>query len=169
MKVIILNSAPGAGKTTLLKLLEVKLPKGFAIIDGDDLGRIVPLKLSIEWLNLMQDNIVSCAKNYKDFGIEFLIVAFVFPSQERLDRLIRLLKSEDEDVSLVVSLVCDDEELRERINKRNTSRIMNVEKAIECNKSIKQLKCDYSIDTTQKKPEEVAKLFCDIIEKLVTV
>ncbi len=69
MRVIIINSAPGVGKTTMLKLLETKLPKGFALMDGDDVGRIVPLNLSIEWLNLIQDNFVSCAKNFRELEI----------------------------------------------------------------------------------------------------
>ena len=59
MKVIILNSAPGVGKSTLLKKLESNLPEGFAIIDSDDMARIIPLELTIEWLNLMQDTVIS--------------------------------------------------------------------------------------------------------------
>ncbi|MCL2320946.1 MAG: hypothetical protein FWC47_02440 [Oscillospiraceae bacterium] len=40
--VYIVNSAPGVGKTTLMKKLHTKLPDGFALIDGDDVGKITP-------------------------------------------------------------------------------------------------------------------------------
>lgn len=87
MNAIILNASSGVGKTTLLKQLERNLPEGFAVIDGDDVGRIVPLKLSLEWLDLIQENIVSCAKNYKEYGTKVLIISFVFPCEKRLERL----------------------------------------------------------------------------------
>lgn len=167
MKVIILNSAPGVGKTTLLKYLESNLPSSFAVIDGDDVGRIVPIKLSIEWLNLIQDNIVSCAKNYRKFGVKALVVTFVFPSQERLDRLISLFRKENIDVLCRCSLVCDDIELERRIRERNTSRIVNIERALEHNRSIKQLRADITIDTTERIPQEVGELACDAILKVI--
>lgn len=167
MKAIILNSAPGVGKTTLLKQLEGVLPKNFAIIDGDDVGRIIPLKLSIAWLNLIQDNIVSCAKNYKGYGIDFLIIAFVFPSEERVDRLTKLLKDINIDVLYRCSLICDAAELKQRIKKRNTTRFMNFERAIECNIKIKQLKSELVIDTTQRGVEEIRDLFVDSILTIV--
>jgi hypothetical protein len=145
----------------LLKRLERfdELEK-FAVIDGDDVGRIVPLVLSKEWLNLIQDNIVSCAKNYRDFGVEYLIIGFVFPSEERLERLTRLLAREGIEVVWRISLLCDDKVLEERINSRNTSRIMNVKRAIDCNHSIRSIKSDFTIDTTEKNPEETETDFC---------
>lgn len=57
----------GVGKTTLLRILEKKLLNGYALIDGDDVGRTIPLSISIDWLNLIQDNIIACAKNFKDY------------------------------------------------------------------------------------------------------
>lgn len=92
MNAIIINAAPGVGKTTLLKLLEDKLLNDFAVIDGDDVGRTIPLENTVDWLNLIQNNIVDCAKNFKDYNIETLIISFIFPSQERLQRLVNLLK-----------------------------------------------------------------------------
>ncbi|MCK5129651.1 MAG: hypothetical protein KAQ68_07355 [Clostridiales bacterium] len=163
MKVIILNSAPGVGKSTLLKYMERNLPSSFALIDGDDVGRIVPLELSKDWLNLIQDNIVSCAINYMDFGIKYLIVAFVFPSKERVDRFINLLKNESIGVLCTCSLICNDTQLSWRIRDRNTSRIVNIERALEYNEAIKQLEADVTIDTTERTPQEVGELACDAI------
>jgi broad-specificity NMP kinase len=146
MKVIILNSAPGVGKTTLLKQIEKARLKDFAILDGDDVGRLVPLSLSIEWLDLIQENIVSCAINYRDFGVDFLIVSFVFPSEGRSHRLTNLLACENIKIVSIISLYCNEVELAKRIQKRNTSRIMNIEKAIQCNSQIKELKSDFLIN-----------------------
>lgn len=166
MKVIVLNSAPGVGKTTLLKQIEMVLKKNFAILDGDDVGRLVPLSLSIEWLDLIQENIVSCAINYRNFGADFLIVSFVFPSENRLHRLTNLLACANIKILCIISLYCDEVELGKRIQKRNTTRIMNVERAINCNRQIKQLESDFLIDTTEKTPEEIADVFCSFILKI---
>lgn len=66
--VFIINSAPGVGKSTLLKELQDKLHNGFALLDGDDIGRTVPLENTNEWLNLIQDNMVSCCINFRKYG-----------------------------------------------------------------------------------------------------
>lgn len=168
MKVIILNSAPGVGKTTLLKQIEKVLQKDFAVLDGDDVGRLVPLSLSIEWLDLIQENIVSCAINYRDFGVKFLIVSFVFPSENRLHRLTNLLACQDIKILCIIALYCNEVELEKRIQKRNTTRIMNIERAINCNRQIKQLKSDFLIDTTKKPPEAIADIFCSFILKITS-
>ena len=63
--VFIINSAPGIGKSTLLSKLHISLPNDFAILDGDDVGRVTPYTNSIEWLNLIQDNMISCCNNFK--------------------------------------------------------------------------------------------------------
>jgi adenylate kinase family enzyme len=163
VKAIILNAAPGVGKSTLLKKLEQKLPQGFAIIDGDDVGRTIPIRLSIEWLNLMQDNIVSCAENYKKFGMEFLIISFVFPSKERLDRLLSLLGEAGIDTLSIISLVCQELELKARIQGRNTSKMISVEQALELNNQIKEMHTKFLIDTTKLKADEVANDVCNMV------
>lgn len=167
MKAIIINSAPGVGKTTLLKLLEKKLPNGYALIDGDDVGRTVPLSLSVDWLNLIQDNIIACAKNFKAYGINTLIISFVFPAQERIERLTKLLKKEGISV-YHITLICEPSVLKERIVKRNTTKIMNPERAIKCNDQIRELQSDFSIDTTYKSAEEIEDIVYKLVIKLVS-
>ena len=160
MNAIIINGAPGVGKSTLLKLLEDKLSKGYALVDGDDVGRTIPLDNSVEWLNLIQDNIVSCAKNFKKYKINTLIISFVFPSNERLQRLSNFLKNEECNV-YHITLICDSKELEKRIKLRNTQKLISVSKALKLNDEIKRLNSYCSVNTTNKSPEKVV----DIIYK----
>ncbi len=60
-------------------------------------------------------------------------------------------------------MYCSDTEIEKRIRKRNTSRIMNIERAVECNTKIKQLKSDFLLDTSSKETYEVVKIFCDFV------
>ena len=168
MDAIIINAAPGVGKSTLLKLLEERLSGGYAVVDGDDVGRTIPLVRSVDWLNLMQDNIVSCAKNYKKYNIKTLIIAFVFPTKERLQRLSNLLKDEK---CLVyhITLICDPNELKKRIRIRNSQKLISIPRALEINNKIKELKSNYSVDTTNKSPDEVADVICEKIMKIERV
>jgi adenylate kinase family enzyme len=162
MNVIILNSAPGAGKSTSLKLIEEKLGSGYAVIDGDDVGRIMPLKKSIEWLNLIQDNLASCAKNFREHDTNTLIVCFVFPTVERLQRLVNLLEKNDFS-TFHIKLTCPSDVLAERIKTRNTQKVVNVQRALELNGKIEKLHANYSINTAQKTPEKVADILCEKI------
>ena len=68
MLVILITGAPGVGKTTLLPLLAEHLPQRNAFLDGDAVGRTVPLTRTIERLNLIQDNIRVCARNFAAWG-----------------------------------------------------------------------------------------------------
>ena len=65
----IINSAPGIGKSTLMKNLHARLPDGFALIDGDDVGKITPYQNNINWLNVIQDNITDCCFNVCIMGL----------------------------------------------------------------------------------------------------
>ena len=165
MKAIILNASAGVGKTTLLKQLERNLPEGFAIIDGDDVGRIVPLKLTLEWLDLIQDNIISCANSFQQYGTKVLVISFVFPSEKRLERLNSKLAQLGIQTKMIC-MYCKDEILEERIITRNTSRIVHVERAIECNSEIKDLKADYHIDTSFMTEEEVMREFIRALDDI---
>jgi hypothetical protein len=128
-------------------------------------GRTIPLINSIKWLNLMQDNMVACAKNYKKFNIKTLLFSFVFPNQERFQRLANLLKQEGCSV-YHITLICEPSDLEKRIKIRNTQKLISIQRAIQLNNEIKKLQSHYSINTTQKSPEEVADIICDEIIKL---
>jgi broad-specificity NMP kinase len=165
MNAIIINSAPGVGKTTLLRLLENKLSEGYAMIDGDDVARTVPLVNSTAWLDLMQDNIAACAKNYHAYCIRTLLVSFVFPTWERLRRLAGLLEREGFAV-FHLRLLCRADELEKRMRIRNTQRMVSRERALELNRQIEELSSEYAVDTTGKTVEQVAETVCEKIQEM---
>ncbi len=153
----IINSAPGVGKSTLLKNLHLRLPDGFAIIDGDDVGRVIPYQNNINWLNLIQDNIADCCSNYRSYGFGNCIISFVFPGEERLRRITELLNARGFEV-IHILIDCEEDEMVRRITERNTSKMISVEKAKLLNQKMKILSADFRVDTTNTSADKVAEL-----------
>lgn len=160
----IINSSPGVGKSTLLKNLHLRLPDGFSIIDGDDVGRIVPYMNDINWLNLIQDNIADCCLNYKKYGFKNCIIGFVFPSNERINRITNLLSDRGFQVKHII-IECDENEIERRIIQRNTSRIISVENAKILSRNMKTLSADFKVDTTSIDANRVADIIIDYIRE----
>jgi len=158
----IINSAPGVGKSTILKNIHSRLPDGFAMIDGDDVGRVVPYQKSLSWLNVIQDNIADCCNNFSQYDYENCIVSFVFPTHERLNRLSGMLSDRGFRIKHII-LDCSDDEITKRIMVRNTSKIINAEQAKNINRQIKNLSADYRIDTTETAADRVSDLVFDYI------
>jgi hypothetical protein len=161
----IINSAPGVGKSTLLKNLHLRLPDGFAIIDGDDVGRVLPYQNDINWLNLIQDNIAACCSNYISYGFPNCIISFVFPVEERLKRITELLHARGFEV-IHILIDCEEEEMVRRITDRNTSRMISLEKARQLNRQMKALSADFRVDTTKINPDQVAVMVIDYINNI---
>lgn len=153
--VFVMNAAPGVGKSTLLRELQNRLDDGFALLDGDDVGRVVPLENTLEWLNLIQDNMVSCCVNFREYGKKHIVLGFVFPGEERIQRLKGLLEKEGFEVCHI-TLFCQDREVERRIRERNTSRLIGISNAIEYNRKIMGMKSDYQLDTTSLNREEAS-------------
>jgi len=153
----IINAAPGAGKSTLLKNLHKILPDGFALLDGDDVGRVTPFQKNIDWLNVVQDNLASCCANFRRYGFTNCVIGFVFPDESRLERMKNLLRANGFKAVCHSILDCGDGELRERISRRNTSKMINIERAVELNGELKHLVADFRIDTTDLTADDVAK------------
>lgn len=153
--VFIINSAPGIGKSTLLSKLHALLPDNFAILDGDDIGRVTPYTNSIEWLNLIQDNMVVCCNNFRTYGKSNMILSFVFPSEERINRLKDRLNDFNFS-SCHIKLTCDNEVQKERLMTRNSQKMISIEKAILINKQMHLMNSDFTVDTTLATPQEIA-------------
>jgi len=164
LKVYIINSAPGVGKSTSLKLLENLLGEDSAFIDGDDFARVIPLNNTVEWLNLVQDNIACCVSNFFKYDYKNVLISFVFPTDERIKRLKNLIEGKGIKVSHV-KLLCSKEILKDRLVNRNSQKIISIKRALEINEMIENLESDYSIKTSNKRPLEVAKKISAIINK----
>ncbi|MGC9384752.1 MAG: hypothetical protein ACP5D6_09155 [Kosmotogaceae bacterium] len=147
MRVFLLNSAPGVGKTSLINKLNTTIKEDFAFFDGDDVGRIVPYKLTKRWLNLIQDNLVCCAANCTKYNINNIVISFVFPTTERIERIRNKLIDHKFDV-IHIALICEKEELLRRLRQRNSQKIVDIESGVKYNEMIKDLDADFLIDTT---------------------
>jgi chloramphenicol 3-O-phosphotransferase len=165
MRVFILNSAPGVGKTSLINKLNTTIKEDFAFFDGDDVGRIVPYQLNKKWLNLIQDNLVCCAANCTKYNINNIVISFVFPTTERVERIKNKLIDHGFDV-IHIALTCEKEELLRRLRERNNQKIVDIESGVKYNEMIKDLDADFLIDTTKLSKIEVAYELLKIINDI---
>ena len=167
MDVIVITGAPGVGKTALLPALADRLPEKSAFVDGDSVGRTRPLCRTLERLNLIQDNIVACAHNFATWGARYVVAAFVFPSQERVERIAGTLRDAGHRV-WVVALVADDDVLLERFGGKDwyAGELDDPEYAahlLDLNSAVKQLGGVICIDTSSLSVEDAATTILDRI------
>jgi dephospho-CoA kinase len=158
MDAIVITAAPAMGKSTLFASLAERIPGKAAFLDGDEVGRLVPFRLTREWLDLVQDNIAACAANFADCDVRLFVTAFCLPSQERVDRLICLLEKIGYRVH-IIALVSDEEALLERNRTRGGDDIRDAEEfasSLECNRGIRELQGVTLIDTTSMSVEQTA-------------
>ena len=156
---IIITAAPGVGKTTVFEVLARKLPGKAGLLDGDAVGRLVPFRLSEEWLNLVQDNIAACARNFAGCGIRYFVTCFCLPTQERLNRLTGLLRRLGYRVH-AIALIADEESLGERNRERGGCEVRDAAEfaeALRCHRGIMQLQGVTFIDTTGMSAERVGQ------------
>ena len=95
MHVIVITGAPGIGKSAVLPHVVALLPEKSAFVDGDCVGRTRPTTRTRERLDLIQDNIRVCADNFARWGARHLVTAFVFPSGERVRRIVGITDDND--------------------------------------------------------------------------
>ena len=165
MRVFILNSAPGVGETSLINKLNTTIKEDFAFFDGDDVGRIVPYQLNKKWLNLIQDNLVCCAANCTKYNINNIVISFVFPTTERVERIKNKLIDHGFDV-IHIALTCEKEELLRRLRERNNQKIVDIESGVKYNEMIKDLDADFLINTTKLSKKKVANELLKIINDI---
>ena len=169
MKITILNGATATGKSTALSWLNGHLPGRVAVLDGDDVGRchLREATMSTAWLNVFQDNILCCAKNFAGLELDHFVASFVFPEQERVDRLNRIF-NECGFVLNWVAVVLDDEQYRQRIAPQHTEPdTIILEKSILRNQQIAQLAVDNGfpcVNTSSLTIEEMCYAIAKTIE-----
>ena len=98
--------------------------------------------MSPQFLDVFQDNILACAKNFLSLNLDHLVIGFVFPEQERVDRLKRIFQDNGLYLNWI-SLVLDDARYRGRIGEPNQDEDRTIfEKSVLRNKQIAQLAID---------------------------
>ena len=166
MIVIVVTGAPAVGKTTLLPVLADMLGEKGAFLDGDAVGRTRPLTRTIERLNLIQDNICSCADNFAAWGARYLVTCFVFPSHERLGRITARLRAAGH-TTIVVALVASDEEMIARIRQKADDHGQDpesIESTLAINRGLRGLKDIANVvDTTGLPVADVAGVVVELV------
>ena len=114
-RLFLIGGTMGVGKTTTSRILRDSLPN-CAFLDGDWCWDMHPFKVTEETKRMVTDNICHVLNNFLACTeFENVVFCWVMHEQGIIDGLVSRLKGEFE--LHVVSLVCSEEKLRERIEK----------------------------------------------------
>jgi hypothetical protein len=158
MRNVAINGTSFVGKTTLIHHLQMaRLKAKCAFMDGDDVARVSPFELSLDWLNLVQDNIASCAENFDKLGLDAFFFAFPFPNHDRMSRLEEQFSKRGYRLEWI-HLVVADHELEKRFRLRNGTVPHKLQLGLDMNASIKAIPDSIQIDTTNLTIAESAQI-----------
>lgn len=146
MKTIyLIGGTMGVGKTTISQLLKKELDKS-VFLDGDWCWDMHPFQVTEETKTLVLDNICYLLNNFIHCSsYENIIFAWVMHEQTIIDEILARIDTEGCAVKLI-SLVCQSENLIERIKKDIDAGIRNVE-VIE--RTLARLSCYDNLQTTK--------------------
>jgi dephospho-CoA kinase len=151
MRVVLVTGPLGVGKTTLIEGLgRAYARRKAAVLDGDALSMTFPGGMGNSRLDLVEENLLSCAMNFRDWGAEYLFTAWIFARQNRLDHFVDRLVAQDMPV-MVVSLCVSPAARDARLAARD--RAHNFDPATQewlrlLQESTMRLKTDLQIDTS---------------------
>ncbi len=113
-QLIIINGTMGAGKTTICSHLNKELNNS-VWLDGDWCWSINPFVVNEENKAMVEDNIRYLLGNFmRNNSIKYIIFSWVLHTEELMDKVLSWVKSFETDIYRI-TLVCSEEELRERI------------------------------------------------------
>lgn len=159
-----INGTSFVGKSTLLRQVHTRLPGKCAVLDGDDVGRIFPYEISRQWLDIIQDNILSCALNFKAVGVDYFLFAFPFPAVNSIERLNTAFLSQGHAIHWI-NLIASDSALEARFRARGGTKPENLQRGLDMNRAITQLPGFFTMDTTSLTPDEMAEAVLEYIRK----
>lgn len=114
--IYIIGGAMGVGKTAACRILKKKLPDS-VFLDGDWCWDMDPFRVTHETKKMVMENIVFLLNQFIGCSIyENIIFCWVMHEQEIIDQILGKLKTQGCLVH-VISLVCDGNELRQRLQK----------------------------------------------------
>jgi hypothetical protein len=112
----IVGGTMGVGKTATCTLLRDRLP-GSVFLDGDWCWDMRPFQVTEETKKMVMDNICTLLNNFlRCSAYENVVFCWVLHRQAILDELLSRLQTDNCRVHLV-SLVCEEQALRERLAK----------------------------------------------------
>lgn len=164
MRVVLVTGPLGVGKSTLIEGLgRIYSRRKAAVLDGDALSMTYPGGTSTGRLNLVEENLFSCAQNFRDWGAEYLFMAWIFARQGRLDHFVDRLVEQDIGV-MVVSLCASTKARDDRLQKRDRAHNFDpdTQRWLELlHESTLKLKTDMLIDTSHMNAYEVMNHVAD--------
>ena len=116
-----------------------------------------------EWLDLVQDNLLACTENLAALDLRHLLLAFVFPSRERMERLNRVFAARGYTLRWI-NLVADDDSLEARLRQRGVTGEDILGSAREMNAQIRGFEDMPCIDTTDIDIEALVNRVLEMIE-----
>lgn len=115
-KLYLIGGTMGVGKTTVCQYLKKQLPKS-VFLDGDWCWDMSPFQVTEETKAMVLDNICHLLNRFLACSaFDHVLFCWVLHEQAILDEILSRLTLSDVRVS-VVSLVCDEESLRRRLQK----------------------------------------------------
>ena len=169
MKITVLNGCSGIGKTTLLRTLRFRLPERSGVLDGDDVAWCLPWNgdMFTEWLNVTQDNLLACSRNLVRLNLQHLVLAFIFPDQERIDRLDGIFNEHGFSLGWI-HLVADKASIRTRLSKRGVTKEDIFENSFEFNRQIADLAEENGFPCINTTDVSTEQLYAQVLELLLS-
>jgi broad-specificity NMP kinase len=156
-KLIIINGTMGVGKTTVCKELYRKLNNS-VWLDGDWCWMMNPWVFNEENKNMVIQNTHFLLNNYlKNSGFEYIIFDWVIHTEDIMNTVIKGLKGSSFKL-YKISLVCDEEQLKERMLKDRRSSLQA---------SVDRLKTYHNMDTL--KIDTTNKGISDIVNEIMKI
>ena len=172
MKITVINGATAVGKSTALDKLQWELPGRVAVVDGDDMARValpeqeMTIQMTQDLLNVFQDNLLACAENLSSLQLDHLVMAFVFPEQERFDRLNRIFGAKGLNLNWI-ALHLDDAHYRKRIGEPEDGQDRTIfDRSVLRNRQITELASANEFPCVDASGLSVDKM-CEALAKLI--
>lgn len=165
-EIIIISGAPGSGKTTISNLLRKKLKNSPLI----DFGWLREYHLDAQWKKANEkeeamsfENLIFILKNYLKHGYKNIIVNDL--QDYRIIQIPKIFSKHN--YKIISLLVNNDSELKRRVLSKRDSGFKNTNAAQAWNNKIirrKNVKNEYKIDNTHRKPEKTVAEILKIIK-----
>lgn len=155
----LIGGTMGVGKTTVSQILKKRLPNA-VYLDGDWCWDASPFQVTEETKSMVLDNICYLLTNFlKCSAYENIVFSWVMHEQTIIDNILAKLPLSDCKVR-TISLLCDEENLRERLEKDISTGIRTadvVERSLARIPLYPRLNTE-KIDTNGKNAENVADM-----------
>lgn len=162
-KLYLVGGTMGVGKTTACRLLKTKLENS-VFLDGDWCWDMHPFRVTEQTKKMVMDNICAVLQNFIDCSeLQNIVFCWVMHEQSIIDGILSRLDVKDCEV-VTVSLVCAEEELRQRLThdvERGARAAEDIERSvarIALYESLRTRKLDVSALTPEETADAIANM-----------